>query len=202
MSFDQNSFMAGLLTGYKLGRGPKTRQPPPPSGIYILAEDGTPIITEIEFPDDVTLYGSFEWIDGALYQNSSYDAPIVEDGVNFAIRRLVDNEPVPSSTRFLLFRHATLTTVDYVIFSFVEEEVSRSTYEIVKETPDGAQRVAGIGIGSVLPGPGGLYWARIGGATYRPDGAVMMEGTWDDLDTYMSSWYCNHVITETGEDNA
>lgn len=47
MPFDYESFMAGVMTGLKLGRVPKGRTPPVPSNDYMITEiDEDRMITE------------------------------------------------------------------------------------------------------------------------------------------------------------
>lgn len=55
MELDYASFMAGVLTGLKLGREPKSRVPPAPSDNYMITEidedrmiteSGNPMVTE------------------------------------------------------------------------------------------------------------------------------------------------------------
>lgn len=61
MPFDYNSFMTGVIIGLKLGRVPKGRIPPLPSGRYILKEDGTPIVTESLVSQEATIYQKGTW---------------------------------------------------------------------------------------------------------------------------------------------
>ena len=57
MTFDKQSFLAGLHTGLRLGRDPIGRRPPPPSGRYIWTEEEKNILTEYEAPSgDMTIY--------------------------------------------------------------------------------------------------------------------------------------------------
>ena len=47
MPFDYDSFMQGVMTGLRLGRIPKERTPPTPSGDYMITEiDEERMITE------------------------------------------------------------------------------------------------------------------------------------------------------------
>ena len=47
MPFDYNSFIQGVAVGLKLGRSPKERTPPAPSGDYMITEiDEDRMITE------------------------------------------------------------------------------------------------------------------------------------------------------------
>lgn len=55
MELDYTSFMAGVLTGLKLGREPRNRIPPAPSNDYMITEidkdrmiteSGDPMVTE------------------------------------------------------------------------------------------------------------------------------------------------------------
>lgn len=62
MPFDYESFMQGVITGLKLGRVPKGRTPPAPSGRYILTESGEKMLTEFLPPEeDVQLYSTGVW---------------------------------------------------------------------------------------------------------------------------------------------
>lgn len=58
MPFDRESFIKGYMTGLNLSRAPggQGRKPDVPSGKYILAEDGTKIITEKMQTSGVTFY--------------------------------------------------------------------------------------------------------------------------------------------------
>lgn len=63
MPFDTESFLKGYMTGLNLSRAPggHGRKPDVPNGIYILAEDGTPIITELFSSSDVSITPIGEW---------------------------------------------------------------------------------------------------------------------------------------------
>lgn len=62
MPIDYNSFMTGVITGLKLGRTKLGRQPPVPSGRYILTESGEKVLTELNSPS-LILLGTGEWVD-------------------------------------------------------------------------------------------------------------------------------------------
>lgn len=62
MPFDYDSFMTGVITGFKLGRVPKGRKPPVPSGRYILTESGERVITEKTIDwDGITIFETDVW---------------------------------------------------------------------------------------------------------------------------------------------
>lgn len=71
MPFDKESFIKGYLIGVNLSRAPggQGRKPDIPHGKYILAEDGTPIITETLSSTDVTIYPIGDWY---LSNNTEY----------------------------------------------------------------------------------------------------------------------------------
>lgn len=65
MPFDYNSFLQGVQTGLKLGRTKLGRQPPVPSDMYILTQDGTPVITDVSAPEPGQ--GVVTLMDGTTY---------------------------------------------------------------------------------------------------------------------------------------
>lgn len=67
MPFDYNSFMTGVITGLKLGRTKLGRQPPVPSGKYILTESGEKVLMESVTRDDVSIYETGVWYETETY---------------------------------------------------------------------------------------------------------------------------------------
>ena len=77
MPFDYESFMQGVMTGLKLGRIPKERTPPVPSGKYILTESGDHVILEYETVSETTTIRFNQW-----YTDYEHGTVKVVDGYN------------------------------------------------------------------------------------------------------------------------
>lgn len=84
MPFDYDSFMQGVLTGLRLGRIPKERTPPTPSGGYILTESGEHILTELESETILTFGATNVVYNNPVYPNSRLVLS-VSDGKTYSI---------------------------------------------------------------------------------------------------------------------
>lgn len=83
MPFDYNSFLQGVQTGLRLGRTSPGRvppQPPVPSGKYILAEDGTVIITERPIYPGISTYSLDYTLEALEYSSNQITSEVVGTG--------------------------------------------------------------------------------------------------------------------------
>jgi len=122
MIADYESFMQGVITGLKLGRVPKGRTPPAPSGRYILTESGEKVITEKTIDwDGITIFETDVWYALAQpFTNSGYTYTKVRFRTNILYQEGEPSIPIKS---YVFYRELQSTetsryTLGSVTFSY------------------------------------------------------------------------------------
>ena len=198
MTLDRASFIQGLITGLKLPRTPGGRQPPPPSQMYILAEDGTPIITEglqVAPVTAISMMGVREFA-ATSYVNGSPDAEIADYGTErLSLRDRDDSHIIYNAPDVHLFWANITDGVfgDLVYWVTCIDERSISRYQNCEIS--GSYRSASFDAGWSLPFTNLDQWLHAGNLYYtywstinaRPTNSTLFTGTKADLQTYLST---------------
>ena len=181
MTFDKQSFLAGLHTGLRLGRDPIGRRPPPPSGLYILTEYGRPIITEYSQPQvesDATIYrlgADYRWHDTFM-------------GIEFS------NGYLDGGGYFYWQNGSELRMVFY---GFNEIYGNAGRIYTLYEEGEEQTRVgfAFLGLDSLA---GDVHYQAPGSpfTNYVPDGMVPFEGSEGQMRSWLETSEYDYIITE------
>lgn len=190
MPFDYNSFMTGVLTGLRLGRIPKERTPPTPSGRYILTEQGVPIVEEWVSPQNVDIYDINTWYPGTRYSDYYIDAEVVETDINIEFTWMNFSSP----TRWFFWQDSLYDTVNYVVLS--ESDFSQQGYIVYKDK-EGIISQAIYGGFSRAQAVSDMYYGSFPTA-YRINNASMFVGTESDLINFLLDLKHKPMITEGG----
>lgn len=188
---DYKSFMTGVITGLKLGRTSLGRQPPVPSGKYILTEGGEKVLTETLFPelDSATLYNTNVWYPCPDSEHSFVD-----------VSEMIIYTDVPAqffyweSTDPIYSRY----TPSIVVFSaedFSESGVTGYHYW-VRSGLDHLDVIIGGISGSVSKTGDIFYWNPLGVFKWQPYNSEYFTGTLEQLKVYISGMNYRPLITE------
>lgn len=188
MNYDKMSFLAGLRAAMSLGRTPGRM--PPPTSVYILAEDGTPIITEIS-PYDVTNFAGGEWIAYAQHSGQGADTPIVD---TFTGRLMRTNGDTPNY--FVWFIDNSWAGL--VLWAEEPTYLDSSAFAIQRLNTDGTiTNLVNFGTSSSSAHrAGNLWYVWYGPSLYRPQDFVAFSGTLEELESYLAALSGRYMITE------
>ena len=190
MPFDYDSFIQGVITGLKLGRVPKGRTPPTPSGRYILTETGVPLVGEWLSPGYVDFYNIDTWYPGTRYSDYHIDSEVVETDIDIEFTWMNFSSP----TRWFFWHNTLYDTVQYVVLS--ESDFSRQGY-IIYRNKEGTISQAVYGGFNTAINISEVYYSY-SPTTYRISGANMFAGTQQELTNFLSDLKQKPMITEGG----
>lgn len=133
MPFDYNSFLQGVQTGLRLGRTSPGRQPPLPSGKYILTESGEKVLSEKTIDwGDTTIYGMGSYA-ATAYDSQLPSANIVLTGLDMTVYSV---DASGNGTRFFYFENTSFGypySIQVVIF-WTDPNLDSNLYEITYGT--------------------------------------------------------------------
>ena len=187
MAFDKRSFLAGVLMGLKLQRPPEGRTPPVTSGEVILAEDGTPMITE-----------HIQWSNVSIYKLGSwYPSTYIQYGQDYYQR--FGDEAAPETWYFF----ATVTDDTFggshniIIFLSAQDYVGNSDVQLKhtqEGTPQSIYQLSVLGLYS----PGEIrssYTLNVETRLIIP-GSILFVGTGPELMDFIASGSIKTLITD------
>lgn len=193
MITDYKSFIAGVQLGRRLRiwDAVRLKQPPVPSGVYILAEDGTPIITEV-FPFEVTNFIGGEWYSYSRYAGWYWDSAVVETGIT--ARLMYNASPGPN-----YFAWKTTNEFALVLWSEDPDIIGRNAYTVERLQSGGSITTIQTISGAMQrqDAGNGIYWTWGIPEYYRPDNVTKwFDGGTPDLMQFMQSINPKYLITE------
>lgn len=190
MITDYKSFIAGVQLGRRLRiwDAVRLKQPPVPSGVYILTEDGTPIITEV-FPFEVTNFIGGEWYMFSQYASFRPDAAVVDTGFAVRLQRVGGNTP-----NYFMWLDTENNRIWEIWWTDDPTYLNRSNFYLYRLGEQYA--IESTGTSERAATQAGSIWYHAHSSDYRPDNARVFTGTPSELQSYLAGLASRNMITE------
>lgn len=197
MTFDYESFMTGVITGLKLGRVPKGRTPPAPSGRYILTESGEFMVTEPTVTQATMIDGNV-WLPATQYSSERESASVVTTGLGMMICWHLNQTIVDMPSGAKMFPAMIDGIYRIVIYSYNPDDIPPryGGYHYCFRI-DYHDYIQLIGYEAAAETAGDVYFLALA-TEFRPDNMTMFRGTRQDLINLLANLNGQRMITEGG----